>query len=190
MRYKHLEFNLKQLVALLIYKTILIWLPASYTPIIGIVPRKLRYWCCRNIFKECGENVNVERKANLGTGFGFKIKIGSNSGIGINCTLPREIEIGENVMMGPNCYFLSNNHAFDSTEIPMIFQGNTLHKKTIIEDDVWIGRQVIITSGRTIKKGTIIAAGCVLTKDFPEFSIVGGNPGKLIRSRKHKTTNS
>ena len=184
MRYKHLEFNVKQLLALFIYKTILIWLPGSYSPIIGIVPRKLRFWCCKHIFMECGKNVNIERKANLGSGFGFKLKIGNNSGIGINCTLPREIEIGENVMMGPDCYFLSNNHAFDDLETPMVFQGNTKHKKTIIEDDVWIGRQSIITSGRTIKRGSIIAAGSVLTKDFPEYSIIGGNPAKLIRSRK------
>ena len=184
MKYKHLNFSLLKLLSLFIYEVILKWLPASYTPIIGIIPRKLRYWCCKNIFLECGKNVNVERRVNLGNGLGFNVKIGNNSGIGINCTIPREIEIGNNVMMGPNCYILSNNHAFDNTEKPMIFQGNTVHKKTIIEDDVWIGRQVIITSGRTIKKGTIIAAGCVLTKDFPEYSIVGGNPGKLIRSRK------
>ena len=41
-----------------------------------------------------------------------------------------------------------------------------------------------MTTGRTVKKGSIIAARCVLTKDFPEYSIVGGNPSKLIRSRK------
>ena len=55
---------------------------------------------------------------------------------------------------------------------------------TVIEDDVWIGRNVIMTPGRLIKKGSIIAAGCVLSKDFPEYSIVGGNPSKLIRIRK------
>ena len=56
-------------------------------------------------------------------------------------------------------------------------------KQTVIEDDAWIGRNVTMTPGRTIKKGTIIGTGCVLTKDFPPYSIVGGNPGRLIKSR-------
>ena len=183
MRFRHLKFKLSQLLALLFYKMFLVWLPGSYTPIVGKLPRKLRYWCCKLIFAECGKNVNIERGANFGSGLGFNLKIGENSGIGINCTLPREIEIGENVMMGPECYFLSANHAYNNIDTPMKFQGNLGHKKTIIEDDVWIGRQVLVMPGRTIKKGSIIAAGCVLTKDFPEYSIIGGNPSRLIKSR-------
>jgi maltose O-acetyltransferase len=50
--------------------------------------------------------------------------------------------------------------------------------------DVWIGRNVSFTNGRHVYKGTIIALGCVLTKDFPEYSIVGGVPSKLIKKRK------
>lgn len=184
MRFRHLEFNLLQLIALIVYKLFLVWLPGSYTPIIGKVPRLLRYWCCKHIFLECGENVNVERFANFGSSLGFNVIIGNNSSIGKNCTLPRFIEIGEDVMMGPECYFLSANHSFDNVEEPMRKQGNSGHKKIIIEDDVWIGRQVIFTPGRTVKKGSIVAAGCVLSKDFPEYSIIGGNPCRLIRNRK------
>lgn len=66
----------------------------------------------------------------------------------------------------------------------MCFQGRVECKTTIIEDDVWIGRDVKMTPGRHIEKGTIIGMGSVLTKDFPEYSIVGGNPAKLIRYRK------
>lgn len=86
-------------------------------------------------------------------------------------------------MMGPNCYIFSTNHAFDRRDISMIQQGHTIRKQTIIEDDVWIGRNVIFTPGRIVKKGSIIAAGCVLSKDFPEYSIIGGNPSRLIRNR-------
>lgn len=66
----------------------------------------------------------------------------------------------------------------------LILQGHSEHKQTIIEDDVWIGRNVSFTNGRHVYKGTIIALGCVLTKDFPEYSIVGGVPSKLIKKRK------
>ena len=56
---------------------------------------------------------------------------------------------------------------------------------TVVGNDVWIGRDVLMMPGRTISDGSIIAGGCVLTKDFPEYSVVGGNPSKLIKSRKN-----
>lgn len=86
-------------------------------------------------------------------------------------------------MMGSNCCILNSNHVFDRIDVPMIEQGSKTGKKIIIEDDVWIGQNVLITAGRYISKGTVIGAGCVLCKDFPEYSIVGGNPSRLIRSR-------
>ncbi|MEI3484089.1 MAG: hypothetical protein V8R12_04035 [Bacteroides faecis] len=65
----------------------------------------------------------------------------------------------------------------------MCHQGHTPILPTVVEDDVWIGRDVLITPGRIIKRGSIVAAGCVLCKNFPEYSVIGGNPSKLIRSR-------
>lgn len=53
----------------------------------------------------------------------------------------------------------------------------------IIEDDVWIGTDSIILSGITIGKGSVIAAGSVVTKSFPAFSIIGGNPAKILKYR-------
>lgn len=53
----------------------------------------------------------------------------------------------------------------------------------VIEDDVWIGTDVIILSGVKIGKGSVIAAGSVVVKDIPAYSIVGGNPAKVIKSR-------
>jgi virginiamycin A acetyltransferase len=59
----------------------------------------------------------------------------------------------------------------------------------IIEDDVWIGSNVAILSGVTVGRGSIIGAGSVITKDIPKYSIVGGNPAKILKSRfKEETT--
>lgn len=90
--------------------------------------------------------------------------------------------------MEPNCYIHSRNHRFDRTDIPMVGQGYTEPKPIIIDDDVWNGRDVTIMVGRHISKGTIVAANSVVTKDFHEYSIIGGNPAKLIRSRLDKNS--
>lgn len=172
---------MKKYFFLILYYGIFRYFPASDFPVFGSLSMKLRYICVKHIFKRCGKNVNIERMAFFGKG--NNIEIGDNSGIGINCIVPPSIVIGENVMMGPNCCFFAHNHRFDRVDIPMIEQGFYSSKHVTIEDDVWIGRGVMVMPGRTIRKGSIIGAGCILTKDFPPYSIVGGNPGKLIRSR-------
>ncbi|MFV0176248.1 acyltransferase [Empedobacter falsenii] len=107
-----------------------------------------------------------------------------NSGIGINCRILNNTIIGKNVMMGPNCYFLESLHRFDRVDIPMCDQGSTHERsQVIIEDDVWFGREVMVIGSKKIAKGSIIGARTVLVKNFPEYSIIGGNPSKYIRSR-------
>ena len=176
-------FTIKQIICLIAYYGLLRYLPQSKTSnIVGRISKKLRYYCCKNIFKKCGKNVNIERLAKFGSG--VDIEIGENSGLGINCFIPSRTKIGRDVMMGPNCYIFASNHGFERTDIPMMFQGETTRKTTVIEDDVWIGRNVTMTPGRTIKKGSIIGACCLLSKDFPEYSVVGGNPSRLIKFRK------
>lgn len=63
-------------------------------------------------------------------------------------------------------------------------QGYVGRQRTIIGDDVWIGRDVLFTPGRTVADGSVIAARTCLTKDFPPYSIVGGNPSRLIKYRE------
>lgn len=166
-----------------LYYHIAIFLPTSHRyRLIGKCSKFIRYYLCCRIFASCGDNVNIEHRASFG--LGYNIRIGSNSGIGVNCVIPDGTIIGDDVMMGPNCYIHARNHKFDRVDIPMRLQGYSEPKPCIIEDDVWIGRDVTIMVGRKISKGTIVAANSVVTKDFPEYSIIGGNPAKLIRNRK------
>ena len=65
----------------------------------------------------------------------------------------------------------------------MIAQGGTVVQVTI-GDDVWIGTRAIILPGVTIGNGVIIGAGAVVTKDVPDYAIVGGVPARVIRFRK------
>ena len=181
MKLKGIEFSILQVTSLLLYYGIARHLPYSDNMLLGGVSRKIRARLCKNIFKFCGNNVNVEHGACFGSG--RLVELGDNSGLGINCMVPSDIMIGKDVMMGPNCYILSQNHKFSDLSVPMNRQGFVKKGRTVIEDDVWIGRDVTLTPGRHIAKGTIIGACCLLCKDFPEYSIVGGNPSKLIKSR-------
>jgi len=171
--------------ALYTYYLILKHLPHSTVPVFGPLSENIRYVFAKLIFKECGTNVNVGQGARFGNG--RNIRIGDNSSIGINAKVPDNIVIGRDVMMGLNVTIFSSNHEFSRTDIPMRKQGYRKYEPTVIEDDVWIGSGAYIMPGIRIRKGTIIAAGAVLTKEFPEYSIVGGNPARLIKSRIETT---
>ncbi len=89
-------------------------------------------------------------------------------------------------------FILGGNHQVDTfTTFPLktIFdelsplQDATTRGEIVIEDEVWIGTNVIVMSGVTIGKGAIVAAGSVVTKNVAPFSVVGGNPAKFIKWR-------
>ncbi len=116
---------------------------------------------------------------------GNKLKIGNNVGINHYCFIGvrGDIIIGDNVIFGPRVNIFSENHNYDDLNTPIKHQGVT-KDKTTIGNDVWIGANVSIMSGVNVGKGCIIAAGAVVTKDIPEYSIIGGVPAKIIKNRK------
>ncbi len=169
-------------LCLILYYAILKHLPSSAgsNPVKRLI-RKVRSAVAVRCMGECGSNVNIEKNADFGSG--ANISIGANSGIGINCKVRGPLTIGENVMMGPDCVILTSTHNFERTDIPMIAQGGAV-KKVTIGNDVWIGTRAIILPGVTIGNGVIIGAGAVVTKDVPDYAIVGGVPARVIRLRK------
>lgn len=148
----------------------------------GKLFKNLRAFFASKVINEMGKNVNIE----TGAIFNPNISIGDNSGIGVKCELVGNVEIGKNVMMGPEVIFYTINHQFKDKNKTIIEQGYDEEKKIIVEDDVWIGRRVIILPGVTLKKGTVVGAGAIVTKTFPEYSVIAGNPAKIIGSRGGK----
>lgn len=173
--------TLERAIFYLLYYCFARHLPISYRPY-ALFSKQIRYWICKHLFSECGKNVNIEHGADIGTG--RHIKIGDNSGIGVNCWVRGPVEIGKDVMMGPEVIILTYNHRYDRLDIPMRLQGHMPAKKVVIEDDVWIGTRAIILPGVHIGKGSIIGAGAVVTKDVPPYAIVAGNPARIIKYRK------
>ncbi|MBI2283791.1 MAG: acyltransferase [Bacteroidetes bacterium] len=127
----------------------------------------------------------IIRPSNLyGGEIGEGLKVGNHSNIGpysyIGCS--GYIEIGNNVMISPRVSIYAENHVFDSNEHPMKEQG--VKKQFVrIEDDCWIAANSIILAGVTIGKGSVIAAGSVVTKDVPPYSVVAGVPARVIKQR-------
>lgn len=92
----------------------------------------------------------------------------------------KKIYIGKNTLIAPNCYIGDMEHAFHDRTTPIKFQGN-ITSEVIIEDDVWLGCGVKVMSGVTIGEGSVIAAGAVVTKDVPPYTLWGGVPAKKIK---------
>ena len=120
-------------------------------------------------------------------GVGESLTIGSNVGINHFCFIGvrGQVAIGNNVIFGPRVTLLSENHNFDRMDIPIKEQGETRFNTTI-EDNVWIGANAIIMPGVTIRSGTIVGSGAVVTKDTERNSIVVGVPARMIKRRDDK----
>ncbi len=96
------------------------------------------------------------------------------------------IRIGNHVRIAPFVQMIAANHRFEDPDVPIGRQG-MYQKPIVIEDDVWVAGRVIITAGVTIGRGSVLAAGAVVTRDVPPYSVVGGVPARVIKSRKPAT---
>lgn len=171
--------TLKKFICLVLYYGIAQYLPKS-TNKYFFWTRMIRRSLCSSLFDNCGNNINVEKKASFGTGVG--IIIGNNSGLGVNCIVNGPLSIGDNVMMGPDVAILTSTHNYKTINVPMSEQGCEV-SPVEIGNDVWIGMRSIILPGVKIGNGAIIGAGAVVTKDVPDFAVVGGVPAKVLKYR-------
>lgn len=101
---------------------------------------------------------------------------------GFTITSSISVIIGNDVMIGEYVSIHDSDHGFARTDIPMTKQ-RMVSRPILIGNDVWIGRGAVILKGVSIGDGCIVAANSVVTKDVEPFSIVGGNPAKLLRKR-------
>lgn len=137
-----------------------------------------------------GDRVTVGRFAMIrpssyyGGEAGEGLVVGDNSNIGAYCYIGCSggIRIGSNVMMSPRVSLYAENHNFADLTRTMKAQGVT-REPIVIEDDCWIASHSVVLAGVTIGKGSIVAAGSVVTRDVPPYSIVAGSPARIVRSR-------
>jgi len=136
-----------------------------------------------------GRNVTIGKGAIIAcTGViasqGVGLEIGDYSAIGAQSYIGCQggVKIGKNVIMGPGVRIFSENHNYANTDKPIRLQGET-RKGVVIDDDCWLGAGSTILDGVRIGTGSVIAAGSVVTKDVPAFSVVAGVPAKVLKTR-------
>ena len=170
--------KVKKLIGYVLYHFFFSWLPHYQLGFEWKLPRKLRGFAAGLYIAQCGRNVDVGRKVKLSA----KLRLGDRSSLGDFSCLQGDISIGSDVMMAPRCALIADNHRYNDLSRPMNTQG-TDFQKIVIGNDVWLGYGVIILPGVTIGDGAVCAAGAVVTKDVAPYSVVGGNPAKLIKMR-------
>ena len=172
------------------------WIP---TPV-GLA---LRLFAWRWLFKSCGS-------ARFGTGLSLagcrNMRIGNGVRMGRGCFVTASdgelvlhdcvalspnvhvgadagrIEIGAHTAVGPGTVIRAANHCIARQDVPIMHQGH-VPGQIIIEEDVWIGANCVITPDVRIGRGAVVGAGAVVTRNVAPFSIVGGVPAKLIGMR-------
>ena len=128
---------------------------------------------------ELGKNAVIEDFCTVNNGVGDVI-IGDQTTLGMSNVLIGPLTIGKQVIVAQNVVMSGLNHNYEEITRSIQSQG-TRTAPIIIEDDCWIGANVVITAGITIGKHCVIAAGAVVTKNIPAFSIAAGNPARVIK---------
>jgi len=127
----------------------------------------------------------IEDFSTINNGVG-PVVIGDHTLIGIGCVVIGPVTFGHNIILAQNIVISGLNHNYEDPDLPIV-QQNVYTKLIRIEDDCWIGANAVITAGVTIGKHSVVAAGSVVTKDVPPFSIAAGNPAKIIKQYNAET---
>jgi len=128
---------------------------------------------------ELGRNSTIEDFSTINNGVG-DVLIGDDTLVGMSNVVIGPVKIGNNVIIAQNVVISGLNHLYTDISIPISKQA-TVTKQITIEDDCWIASNAVITAGVTIGRHSIVAAGSVVTKNVAPFSVVAGNPAKLIK---------
>ena len=131
-----------------------------------------------------GDDVCILRGVTVSTTPGGRVEIGNGVHIGEGSIIYSGvgIRIGNNVIIGPQNIIVDLDHRFQNLDLPINQQG-MIGKEVCIEEDVWIASQCVIIKGVTVGKGSVIAAGSIVNKSIPPYSVVAGVPAKVIKKR-------
>lgn len=151
----------------------------------SIIRRKARLDLIPSKKFQIGYRTIIEDYTIINNGMG-DIIIGDRCGITSRVKLVGPVKLGNLVTIGSGAQITGLTHNFEDPDIPIKDQG-VMPNETVVEDDVWIGGNSVIIQGLHIGTHCIIASGSVVTKDVPSYSVVAGNPARVIKRYNHDT---
>lgn len=132
-----------------------------------------------------GDSSTIEDFATVNNGVGDVI-IGSYSRVGLGNVIIGPVRIGNHVMLAQNVVVSGLNHEYKDVHKPISEQPVST-RPILIEDECWIGANAMITAGVTIGKHSVVAAGSVVIKNVPAYSVVAGNPARIVKQYNLQT---
>lgn len=162
----------------LFYSAVLSW-PEFPLPLISLL--RAVYW--RAQMKSLGSDSRISHLVKIRGA--AQVSIGENTHVTNRCVIDGRggLTIGNDVLIGYESIILTVMHRFDDPNMPIRLQGS-IREPVMIGNDVWLGTRVIVLPGVTIGNGAVIAAGAVVTRDVPPFTVSGGVPAKVIGRRE------
>ena len=134
---------------------------------------------------ELGDYSTIEDFSAINNGVGPVI-IGDRTKIGLSNTIIGPVTIGNDIRLAQNITLSGLNHNYTDVNMPIHVQGVST-APIVIEDETWIGANVVVLAGVTIGKHCIVAAGSVVTKDVPSYSVAVGNPARVLKKYNTET---
>ena len=134
---------------------------------------------------ELGNESIIEDFSAINNGVGSVI-IGDRTKIGLSNTIIGPVTIGNDIRLAQNITLSGLNHNYEDVSMPIHVQGVST-APIVIEDETWIGANVVVVAGVTIGRHSIVAAGSIVTKDIPPFSVAAGNPARVLKKYNPET---
>jgi len=134
---------------------------------------------------ELGDDSTIEDFSAINNGVGPVI-IGDRTKIGLSNTIIGPVTIGNDIRLAQNITLSGLNHNYEDVSMPIHVQGVST-APIVIEDETWIGANVVVVAGVTIGKHSIVAAGSIVTKDIPPYSVAVGNPARVLKKYNPET---
>jgi acetyltransferase-like isoleucine patch superfamily enzyme len=117
-----------------------------------------------------------------------RVRIGAGTFLNLGVMIASEqlVEIGDHCMLANGCFVTDSSHRYDDPGKPITWQGFESKGATRIGENCWLGANVVVTSGVTIGKRSVIGANSVVTRDLEPFSVAAGLPARLIRRVEYR----